>query len=267
MTRDEEIVAAARAGKTGRQLAAQYGVSPSTISNIMRRAGHKPPTGRRPSKELDHDAFEVLTDDACYWMGFFCSDGSLADNGDGAPQIVFTLATSDRPHLEKFRAFLKSTHGITDSINKTSYGYHDGLGGKASHFRVRSHKLVGALRRHGLGGKSPVRFPGPALEMSPHFWRGAIDGDGSVRWTEDSKGYVYAQLILNGHMPVLEKYQRFLGANGVEANITNVSTIHQIKMDGSKAVHMIRLLYSDAQSYLTRKNETAQEIISKNGKR
>ncbi len=270
MTNEQEllIIQAAMEGKTGRVLALENNVSASTISNIFRRHGFKPPTGRRATCELDHEAFDVLTEASEYWMGFLCADGSIDDtSGSGSPQLMMDLALKDKGHVEKFRSFLKSTHTISERVNKTSKGYHNGKGGEAVAYRVRSVRLVDALRRHGLGGKSPTRVPDATIENSPHFWRGAVDGDGTVRWTTDRAGNTYANIMLCGHMPLMEKFQAFLLRNGLVANIIDTASgIYQIRLLGSGALRLIEILYGQATIALDRKYLVASDIITKHGK-
>jgi hypothetical protein len=267
--RDKEldIVQEAREGATGRALAIKYNVSPSTISNIFRRHEFKPPTGRRPTCEIDHGAFEDVTPESAYWMGMLCTDGCIVDYQDGAPQIILDLAEKDRAHVEKFRSFLKSTHAITTLTRaKTVIAGYDVAERRSVAFRVRSAPLVEALARRGIACKSPLRTPTKDITDSVDFWRGCIDGDGTVRWTTDRAGYTYASLILCGHMPLLEKFQIFLARVNVTANVTDTTSgIYQIRLLGSGALKVIELLYKNDNVALDRKAAIAYEIIQKHG--
>lgn len=264
---EEQIIEAAKNGTTGRELAKMFGVCPSTISNIFRKHSFKPPTGRRPTCELNHAAFDTITPASAYWMGFLCADGSFQDHGPGtgAPQIVLGLARKDRSHIEKFRSFLGSTHTIRDTVHKTSKGYHDGKGGLASVFRVRSKPLTEALARRGLVAKGAARFPTDEIADNPDFWRGEVDGDGTVYLSEHSKvqgTYRYPGIFLCGHMPLLERYQAFLLRRGISANITDTASgIFQIRLIGSGALAVLRLLYGNATVALDRKLSIARDLL------
>jgi len=270
MTPEQElkIVDEARNGATGRVLATKYNVSPSTISNVFRRHSFKPPTGRRPTCELDHGAFEDVTPESTYWMGVLCTDGCVVDYQDGAPQIILDLAEKDRAHVEAFRSFLKSTHAISTLTRKSGLIRGHAVDERRSvAFRVRSVSLAEALARRGVAGKSPLRAPSDELANSLDFWRGCIDGDGTVRWTTDRAGYTYAAIMLCGHMPLLEKFQAFLVRNGVVANVTDTTSgIYQIRLLGSGALTTIKLLYENDSVALVRKAVIAREIIQKHGK-
>ena len=67
------------------------------------------------TKHLNHEAFDIVTNDAAYWIGFLFADGSVIKQQKGAPQVQLRLSEVDRGHLEKFRHFLDSTHAIGTS--------------------------------------------------------------------------------------------------------------------------------------------------------
>lgn len=261
---EQKVVEMCLSGSSGRAVADELGVSSSSVSNVLRKHGVATKTGRPPSKELNHAAFDTLTPAACYWIGFLFADGTVVDNGDGAPQIALGLAEKDRGQIEKFRAFLGSTHAITENLVKTKFPDGSGKPRRSVSFRVRSRQLVEALRRLGFAAKGPDRTPTDIIAHSVDFWRGCIDGDGTVRIVEDHHGYdyKYASLILFGHMPLLEKYQAFLMSNGVLANITDTASgIFQVRIMGAGAYATIRLLYEGTTVALERKLESARAVL------
>lgn len=267
---ETRIADACRSGvKSCREIARDFAIAPSTVSNILRRQGLAIPTGRRPTCALDHTAFDVASDEADYWTGFLCADGTIGDYGAGAPSVILELAERDRGHVEKFRAFLKSTHTISTIQHKRGFaaqGAPDGIGRSAA-FRVRSTQLVEALRARGLAKASPDRAPNPRLADSCAFWRGMVDGDGTVRWATDRKKSIYPSIILCGHMPVLECFQAFLARRGLNANITDTASgIFQIRLMGSGATAIVKFLYGGHPKVaLERKFKIALEILQKHG--
>lgn len=263
------IVAAALGGKSGKAIAAAFGISRRWVSNILHRNGIKPTIGRRPSCDLNHAAFDQITREGAYWIGYLIADGCLKVDDSGAPQLILDIAEKDRTHVEKLRSFLGSSHAIITVTHKAgTIGSTAVKARRSVAFRVRSKRIVAALVSHGMGiKKGPDRAPkSDALLYSPDFWRGVVDGDGTVDCYKDSHGYTYACLILCGHRPLLEKYQMFLLRHGLIANITDTSSgIFQVRMMGLGALAMIRLLYEDAPVVLDRKLDSARRAIE-NGK-
>jgi hypothetical protein len=89
------------------------------------------------------------------------------------PRVQLRLSEIDRGHVEKFRQFLSSTHAVTVSPPGNFGGYQS----RASVcYTVSSRRLGERLLELG-------RYEGQiAAELvgSRHFWRGVVDGDGSI---------------------------------------------------------------------------------------
>ncbi|MFG3422219.1 hypothetical protein [Micromonospora sp. NPDC048063] len=152
-----------QAGVTLGQLATAYGITEPSVRGLVLRRGVPL---RRVVHTLRHDAFDELTPDACYWIGFLFADGSISYRRNHIPQISVGLAERDRAHLLKLRTFL----GSTSVISAPSPTHH------SCQFSVRSQRLADRLVALG-------RYQGPInarLVESRDFWRGVVDGDGSV---------------------------------------------------------------------------------------
>ena len=268
MTTHELILATYRE-KGVRGTATALRMSPSTVTRIVHAHGITPPTGRPRTCKLDHDAFNMITPESAYWIGFLFADGCVADYGDGAPQIILDLAEKDRGHVEKFRTFLKSTHKIITVTHKKGTIPQRGKENsiikerRSCAFRIRSKQIALDLLARGFSKKGPDRAPTPDLENSTDFWRGVVDGDGTVRvHTDPRRGYRFAHVILCGHLPLLESYIVFLQQKGVFANITNTTSgISQGRLMGAPAAIMIRALYENATVALDRKLKNACEAL------
>ncbi len=259
---EAQILEGNRQGKSGQAMAAELGMSKSVVCRILKRHGIEAKIGRPAWLALDHTVFDSITPESAYWMGFLFADGTVGAYGDGAPTIRLDLAEKDRGHVEKFRSFLKSGHKIitvrhpTDGLIKTVR--------VSASLSVRSEQLVANLEARGLAKRCPDRTPTPEIENSTDFWRGMIDGDGTVRENVDRRGggYRYASIMLCGHIPVLEKFQTFLLRRGISANIIDTTSgIFQIRMMGASALTLIRDLYENAVVALDRKLETARGIM------
>lgn len=263
---ESEILAAWHRGLGVRGIARLLHTSSSGIKVTLNRHGITPVTGRPRTRSLNHAAFSIVTDESAYWMGFLFADGCIADYGDGQPQIILDLAIIDQLHVEKFRTFLSSTHAISIVSHKSRI-----LNGKTvvagynAAFRCRSSQIVSDLRRHGMGHKNKDRRPLNGLEHSINFWRGAIDGDGTVTVVKDTKGHRYPFIMLCGHMPIISSFQEFLKSRGIVANITHQKrgNIFAIRIWGTVATRLIHMLYANATTALARKLSSARDILSK----
>lgn len=207
------------------------------------------PQERAKKYQLRHDAFDELTPDAAYWIGFLFADGSVLRRGDAEVQV--RLSERDRQHLVKLRTFLGSNHKIGAAPAGNFGGYRSR---PSVRLTVTSRRL--AQRLLSLG-----RYEGPidgTLIQSRDFWRGIVDGDGSLGIL--ASGYAYIGLV--GSRRLLEAFLVFLQGNGLGARMTirPDKTIFQVATAGYIAERIVSLLYENATVALDRKAASAAKI-------
>lgn len=255
------LVAACQGGTPINEVAQRFEVSRGTVARALRNKAITLKIGRPPCHALDHGAFSVLTREALYWLGFIFTDGCIISDAFGAPIVALNIQIGDRSHVENFRSFLKSNHAITvcapgESMIGTRLVRNSG----SVTFRVRSERLVAALQSYGMTWKKADRGDiHPALVTSADFWRGCIDGDGTIGLSDDR----YAAISLVGYTSMLEHFKRFLLYNGLaDLQITpTTSGIWRIGTTAGPARRIINALYGKGGPALQRKNEGAQLIL------
>lgn len=167
---EQEIAAAYIQGASSSRLAAERGCDKSVICRILARRGIERRSASDAARRyaIDVSAFRKLTPEAEYWLGFLLTDGCVTANDSSAPVISIALAVVDAGHLEKFKAFLQSTHPVK-------------IGATAARFQFRSREIAESLAVYGIVPKKTGRETcHPALHASRDFWRGVIDGDGCI---------------------------------------------------------------------------------------
>jgi hypothetical protein len=204
------------------------------------------------TKYLNHEAFDIVTNDAAYRIGFLFADGSVIKQQKGAPQVQLRLSEVDRGHLEKFRHFLDSTHAIGTSPPGNFGGYQSRA---SARYTVSSRRLAGRLLEMG-------RYEGPIapeLSTSRHFWRGVVDGDGSIFILKTG----YSGISLVGSQRLLEVFLRFLRERNLAGRMTVVphKSIHEVSTAGHLAELIIDELYRNAATALDRKAAAAAPMI------
>jgi hypothetical protein len=204
------------------------------------------------TKYLNHEAFDIVTNDAAYWIGFLFADGSVIQQQKGAPQVQLRLSEVDRGHLEKFRQFLDSAHAITTSPPGNFGGYQSR---PSARYAVTSRRLAGRLLEMG-------RYDGsiaPELTASRHFWRGVVDGDGSIFIPKTG----YSSISLVGSQRLLEAFLRFLTERHLSGRMTirPHKSIHGLGTAGYLAELIIDELYRNATTALDRKAAVAGPVI------
>ena len=165
---------------------------------------------------------------------FLFADGSVG-RGEQLGRVSVRVSERDKNQLVKLRAFLGSTH----TIGAAPAGNYGGYRSKPSvRLSVRSVRL--AQRLLSLG-----RYEGPIdglLVQSRDFWRGIVDGDGSLGIL--ATGYAYFELV--GSRRLLEACLSFLKSNELSARMTIRAgkTIFQIATAGLYCREVTGQVYS-----------------------
>jgi transposase len=262
--RESQILDAVRGGSNVPAAMTAFGVSEGTVTRLLRKTRAEGelvnlPQGRPRVYALDETAFDKLTPECLYWLGFIFADGCVYYPKDGSsPSLIVVLGVVDRDHLEKLRAFVKTDRPIRH-IEKTKTS----LGGPFARFSIRSKRLCDIVRERGIVTKR-TRFPPPELAESRDFWRGAVDGDGNFGIGLFGK-YLYPHIGLAGQIPLLETFRTFLQANklpSLNPHRSKNSNVPSISTSGSTAKGIIDLLYRDAVVALDRKSDRAKRIIA-----
>ena len=249
-------------GENTDKLAAEFGVNAENIRALAKYRGlHR---GRVPRdfpirKKLDQSVFSILTPESAYWVGILMSDGYIIHNRKVG------LGMTDKEHIEKFRDFLKSTHKIGIKYQKKW--------SKKPHYSisVTSKRIVDDLGVYGVVPKKSLTAKVIGLENNRDFWRGVIDGDGSVYSTSRSATgrKINSGISIAGSKYLVEQFREFVQKHQphCKANITKAThgQHYLFSVLGRTARYMIKLLYEDATVYLDRKYAKAMLIIKSTG--
>lgn len=115
---------------------------------------------------VDEHCFDELTPESLYWIGFLMADGWV----NCRDVIGIGVNTVDFKHIEKFRGFVKGNQNILVHP-KRNFCY----------FQFRSTYVSQVLAAYGVTkNKSLTASPSSEVGISRDFWRGMIDGDGSL---------------------------------------------------------------------------------------
>jgi len=178
----------------------------------------------------------IDTPEKAYWLGFIFADGYCRR------ALVVQLAERDRPHLERLRAALQSSHPIAARKKK-----------QASLF-ISSKHLTQSLRRFPITHEREVVYPNFNYPLDSHFIRGYNDGDGGF--------YSYPQMptifcITTKNQSFMEQLHSILLEDCNISPSPPRPTSHnsfELRWSGRQDVRKIyQYLYRDATVYLPRK--------------
>jgi hypothetical protein len=225
-------------------------------------------------KYVRSDAFDILTPEALYWIGFLYADGYI--QGDH-PVISLGIAEIDRGHLDKLNEFLGGQLNIATIVQSRSRTL---KGQKADcanlvRLKVADIQLYNRLKELGFTPKKTHTIvPHDLLKYSRDFWRGMIDGDGWLTYSNTVyKGvkkdihYKYPKVGLCGNEKTIEEFLNFIKVSGIECKsqvkkAPRENGLYSMDSAGEPTIKICNLLYKDATVYLDRKHQKYLEFIT-----
>jgi hypothetical protein len=228
------------------------------ISSWLRKAGvegrkHSHPLRMRCS--VDHTAFDVLTPEACYWIGLMFTDGTMSHRPRRSPYLSLGLTESDKDQVYGLAAFLKSTYKVS---RKEPIIGGEGIWNSAAYYHTTfiSQHLHDRLKE--LGYARLDSDPVLELRRSRDFWRGVIDGDGFVCITNGTAktGVTKGRRLVDAFL----EYARSIYPD-CRATSYPIRTVFRTQLAGKCAEPVIADMYYPGAVAIRRKAEKAAEII------
>lgn len=179
-------------------------------------------TGRPPIYGIRSDYFAELTPDSAYVVGLMQADGSnRLDRG----MMTITLKRTDAPLLEVIS--VRMAGGRPLLVNR------DGN----STLQVQNRPLSYGLAAWGVvSPKTHTASTHPALLLDRDYWRGVVDGDGTLCDTADGRKI----LAVVGSEAICEQFLAFCRHHGTggRCNVHRNRSIYTAKLSGPDAAHL-----------------------------
>jgi hypothetical protein len=190
-------------------------------------------------------AFDVITPESAYWIGFLMADGCVHEN-----MILLQLGATDYGHVQKFAAFL--------GLSRDPYMN----AGKAV-ITCRSVRMAASLAAFGVLPRKSKTAQVVGLENNRDFWRGVVDGDGSINFPRRLKEYPI--LSVCGALGLMTQFRDYASTvlSGRPIVVHPHKRIHAVSSGGTYAVGVIRNLYEGCTVSLDRKLQLAHRAMAR----
>lgn len=224
------------------------------IPNIVPVAKHR--THHSTKYSLDEDAFSIITPESAYWIGFLMADGGVVGNA-----ISLQLSNSDKYHIEKFKIFMKSSHKvsvISHGINSQGMTRNE-----AYKITFHSNKICSDVFKFGITERKSLTAKVTYLDKNRHFWRGMIDGDGTI-YSRKVDNHMMIYLI--GSKDIAHQFYEFIKIfrpylySKPRLQKKNGNS-WDIRVAGKDAAVIMDILYHNAPIALPRKSKHALELV------
>lgn len=192
-----------------------------------------------------------LSDDEEYWVGYFRADGCITRHKNNKYKSA-QFAQVERFPVAELAKFIGREGCEREYHRDTNFG-------SCTYYMVSSSAIAYPLDN--LGAKTVLD---PSLYLSSHFWRGLLDGDGSVK----SAGKAYATIDWNGRLEDLTQLKIFIETTTGQPSqkIHNHGSIYRLCMGGKKAMWMLRFLYENQYSANLLKSARAFKLMEEDDK-
>jgi len=249
----DTIVTRYNGGESSTKLSREYGLSEQGVLGYVKRRGFAWRPGHlHRSIALNEHAFDRLTPEACYWVGFIVGDGYVSTSRN---TTTIGLKASDCEHLAKFRLFMGSAAKIVIKV-RGAESFSDKL-----QAIISIYSKVVAERLDDLTSETGESLN--QLCSSRDFWRGLMDADGSLGIYQ-IRGRITASFKIVGTQFWMQKFAAFCSALvGWEMSAYDLrrgNILWEFSRTLACARRVIKCLYDDAPVALDRKAFIANQM-------
>lgn len=200
---------------------------------------------------------DPLTNEDLYWIGYIQADGGMVsiigqEYGPGLYRKRGGRLVFGQIHREPVEALLYHVQGngtVRQKNMSTKYG-------DCIMYEMASSKPYYNLLE--LGVKKEIRSD---VYKSKHFWRGLLDGDGSVGWVKN-RDILYPVIAWCGSKFDMDRCADFIENLGLKRpKVGAARSIFRVAINGEPAAYLSKLLYKNEFSALDVKRFRAEETM------
>ena len=202
---------------------------------------------------------EKLNEQFSYIFGLLITDGNLSLASRNRGRVTLEVSIKDKDIIDKLVSFIPGSTKISRSRNtnfKNSY--------ESVSFRNYSKEFREFLINAGFPIKNKTINAGfPSIDFDQFsFWRGVIDGDGSLGFTSNQEPFIS---LVTKSETLKDQYLSFLKSNfSIEKKLkrNKRDNVYNIVVKNENAVQLGKMLYLDINSdlYINRKHELALQL-------
>lgn len=244
------IIEQYKLGVRNHTLAKAYNVNRWSITDVIKESGESYHVRYKDRvHKVNEEFFHSLTEKSKYVIGFLMADGCVHKGS-----ININISLQDRGVLDQVKGVMGYDGPIKDVMGGT---YAPKMYVRLS---IHSKKLCDKLHEFGVTErKSLTARASSTLELDKDFWRGVVDGDGSVGI--NNRGYPFLELA--GSLDLMTQFKNFCSytASECKVNVVPFKSIYRVRTMGSHAKCVIDTMYENNAISLPRKSAMAERIM------
>jgi hypothetical protein len=203
---------------------------------------------------------DILNNKAhAYIIGLLQTDGNLYEHGKNKGRLSIEINTSDNNILYDISKHFDCNFSIKDRTRDIEIKGNNYIS-KTSSLTIYDLDTRNEFRKYIPSGKKSLIIQKPDDIIEVDYWRGVIDGDGSLGFTK--KGLPFISLVTCSEI-LAEQYVDFLSNIIGYKKILNKNKrdkLYNIMVTNENSQKIISSLYYDGCISINRKNSNAQKI-------
>jgi hypothetical protein len=212
----------------------------------------------------EHYFDTISTPDKAWLIGFIATDGNVSQRS-----LAIKLQREDRTILETIAKMLDYSGPIYNKDPKTTRKKNGKIirGGPQSELRIGNICLVRGLLAAGIHPNKTFTvkpWDGPD-DLLTHYWRGAVDGDGTICLCRNRKrSHTAWRVGLCGNKFMVSGFRDFVRQHlGPVGSMGKTKTIWAYHVSGTRlAQKVVRIIYPGNAVALPRKQQRAKECLA-----
>ena len=214
---------------------------------------------QKSKNKYDKLLFDLKEPNYSYIIGFIQADGHLIKASRGRGKMSIELSFRDGAILRKIKKIIPVYSYIKTRIRNTNFKKNY----KSISLLVCDKNFRDTINYYGIpyGKKSDIIKP-PIYDYSENdYWRGIIDGDGSIGFTKDNKPFIS---LVTASYKLFKSYCNFIYKHiGVKHNPkrNNRDNVYNVILFKEDCKKLISILYYDNCISISRKYKLSKKII------
>ena len=203
--------------------------------------------------------FDLLNPEHSYIYGLFLADGSLCEESRNRGRLSISLKRSDENILYKIHDILDINSYISHRKRKTNFGIIDETTLKIYDLNFRE-----KFKSYGfpVGKKSNIcTIPNDKFQIND-FYRGFIDGDGSLSFTKNNIPFIALTTKSKNFYLNYKKYCENITNNIINVNPNKRDNVYNVFITQENCQNIIKSLYYNNCLSIERKYISSQKILS-----
>lgn len=242
------------------KIAKIYNVNQSVVNYFLKSLNYNLRSNKENSQiySINSNFFEKINNENnAYWLGFMFADGYVSKEN----HVGLSLSIVDKSHLEKFKKDLETNYPINIYKRNTDFGEVEYCRLFFRNDKMRKDLIdIGCVEHKSL----ILKFPNLNRNLTKHFIRGYLDGDGTIGIYSNRKTirvrFAGTKEFLEG-IAIFIKEELNLDYSCIRKEKRNEKNNYSLEYGGRlKVKKLLDFLYKDTNIYLERKYNKYLEV-------